>query len=192
MYGPVAVWLRDAYGGKNAFVRYWATRTKILYGGYRPLRDVDFLRVDRLVFVCKGNICRSPYAEARARGMGYKTISAGLDAAPGTAADPVATRVAMSRGVDLSKHLATHFDVLALQRGDLVIAFEPSHAAYLLKTRQRSPYQVTLVGLFAPFPFAYVHDPFGLAETYFSACFQRIDAALSVLSTRLPFGCRIA
>jgi protein-tyrosine phosphatase len=65
--------------------------------------------VTRILFVCMGNICRSPTAEAIARdriGEGIEFGSAGLRAFPGAPASPNGVIAAAEIGVDLAGHRA--------------------------------------------------------------------------------------
>src|SRR5262245_51985599 len=90
----IAGWLRATYGSKKGYLIYWPTRGKLAIVGYEHFADIDWARVQRLVFVCKGNICRSPYAESKATTMGVTATSAGIEAASQRDADLVAIRVA--------------------------------------------------------------------------------------------------
>ena len=175
----MARWLVTGYGGKRAFLRHVAFRAEAAIGRYDALTNIDFPRVERLVFVCKGNLCRSPFAEYSARREGFSAISAGLDAAEAQPADPAAVNAARRRGIDLEGHRSRRFDPELLQPSDLVIAFEPAQAAHLGRSRLGSAtWQVGLLGLFASTPFPYLHDPYGLSAEYFDRCFSRIEDAL--------------
>ena len=64
-----------------------------------------------LLFVCTGNTCRSPLAEAiandairRREWVNARAASAGTGAAPGARASEDAVRVAADHGLDLSDH----------------------------------------------------------------------------------------
>jgi protein-tyrosine phosphatase len=185
MSDPLSVWIRDRYGGKRALLRLCTTRSAAFGGRYGKYLDLDYGRVERLVFVCKGNICRSPYAEVRARAMGGDSVSAGLDAQTGSPANPVATRVAATVHVDLREHRAQRLDQVRLRRNDLLIAFEPAHLPALAEAQQTMHCQVTLLGLFGGVPSPYIHDPYGCSERYFSVCFRRLDGLLEGLFSRL-------
>ena len=66
----------------------------------------------KVLFVCAGNICRSPFAEALARriaverGLDVEFASAGEIALDGDRCPPDAVAVAKEYGVDLSSHRA--------------------------------------------------------------------------------------
>jgi protein-tyrosine phosphatase len=186
-------WLEERYGGKRGFLRYLASRTLATLGAHRALEQVDFSKVTRLVFVCKGNVCRSPFAEYLACSLGISASSAGLEAEPGRPAYPRAVEVATRRGIDLRRHRSRRLDELRLEQTDLVVAFEAEHAARLRQFfgTPTSP-QLTVIGLFASSPYGYLHDPYGLSETYFETCFSRIEDALRGLCVRFDDTSRTA
>ena len=68
----------------------------------------------KILFVCCGNTCRSPFAEGLARrlaaerGLDVEFASAGRTAAEGDPSPPDAIAVAKEFGVDLSAHRARH------------------------------------------------------------------------------------
>lgn len=78
-----------------------------------------------ILFVCIGNICRSPYAEALLRealGDGVVVESAGIFASPGLPADDGMIEVAAANGLDLTSHRARHVRDLDLESYDLIVA----------------------------------------------------------------------
>jgi protein-tyrosine-phosphatase len=90
-------------------------------------------------------------------------------------------------GVDLGGHRARRFGQLTLQVSDLVLTFEPGHAIYLASDWDHAVgAQLTVIGLFATRPFAYLHDPYGASKAYFRASFRRIDEAIAGLAAKLP------
>ncbi|MBS1188697.1 MAG: protein tyrosine phosphatase [Rhodocyclaceae bacterium] len=185
-WNPVSDYLALAHGGKRAFARMLWHRVRAGAGAFERYRQVDWQRVSRVVFVCKGNICRSAFAGSRFRTRGMAAASAGLDADPGKPADPRAARVARCLGTDLGNHRSTHIAALELGPGDLLVAFEPDHADRLRPLASASPgAQLTLLGLWSPAPpIVYFHDPYGCPETYFEACFRRIEGGLAGLEKR--------
>jgi protein-tyrosine phosphatase len=173
----------NVYGGKKAFLRSLFFSAKTVFGGFSTYRRINWLLASRVIFVCHGNICRSPYAEYKFRLLGGHGISAGLEAKSGNQAYPRAQKVASDRGVQLDSHRTNNISNVSLCSGDLLVAFEPAHAALLYnRVRNERDIQVTLLGLWSPQPWSvYLHDPYGLPEKYFDNCFHRIDLALNGL-----------
>lgn len=92
----------------------------------------------RLLFVCTGNTCRSPLAQAvaaeevRRRGWSQVEVhSAGVAAAQGVPASPEAVRVATEAGLDLAQHRSSTLSQEEVERADLILAMSPSHLVEL-------------------------------------------------------------
>ncbi|MDQ3997234.1 MAG: low molecular weight protein arginine phosphatase [Gemmatimonadota bacterium] len=88
----------------------------------------------RLLFVCTGNTCRSPLAEAIARkvaverGLGDVDVaSAGTSAWDGAPASDGALLVGMERRLDLSGHRAQSLTRRLVESSDLILAMGPHH-----------------------------------------------------------------
>lgn len=178
--------LARRYGGKKAFVKTGWHAMRLGLGAYREYRHVQWQQVSRLVFVCKGNICRSAFAHHRLVDSGMPIASAGLDATTGTPANGRAILVAERLGANLQPHRSTHIAELTIEPGDLFIGFEPWHGEALQEVAARHPgTQVTLLGLWSASPSAYLQDPYGLPEPYFETCFMHIDAGLQGLISYL-------
>ncbi len=90
----------------------------------------------KILFVCTGNICRSPMAEAVAR---HFISTGGLDGLievdsagthgyhVGEAPDPRTRKAAQLRGYDLSALRARKLDPFDFQRFDLLLAMDRGH-----------------------------------------------------------------
>ena len=104
MTGVLTVWSRGVtqqHGRKQAWIRHQASSWRNRLGLYADLRSFDASRVLRLVFVCAGNVCRSRYAEARARTLGFEAGSFGLSADGRSPPDAAAVLAARRRGIEL-------------------------------------------------------------------------------------------
>ena len=88
-----------------------------------------------IVFVCTGNTCRSPMAEAFARrlsaerGLDVNFASAGTGAAAGAPATDAAILVGLERGVDLSRHRSRPLQPALVDESTVVLAMSAGHVA---------------------------------------------------------------
>lgn len=87
-----------------------------------------------LLFVCTGNTCRSPMAEAIARRIAseraldeVRVSSAGTSAWEGAAASDGALLVAMEHGLDLGGHRARVLSREVVEQADLILVMSPHH-----------------------------------------------------------------
>lgn len=148
-----------------------------LRGRLKP-RPVQPIR--SVLFVCRGNICRSAYAEKKfhllLRDLGLSEVnvsSAGLETTPDKPADPVAIEVARSLGIDLSTHRTRRVDK-ALVAADLILAMEGWQIRVL---RKRFAVRAYLLGAFGEGGIT-IFDPYALPPMRYSECFSQIDEAL--------------
>ena len=122
----------------------------------------------RLLFVCTGNTCRSPLAEALARreaierGLGDVEISsAGTSAWDGAPASDGALLVAMERGLDLGSHRSQQLTRELVQSHDVVLGMGPHHVerAEALGGEGRTHLLTAFAG--GPSASRAINDPFG-------------------------------
>lgn len=150
----------------------------------RPLSSV--------AFICKGNICRSAYAENRLRKLlledglnEVRVASFGLETTPGKPADCDAIRNAEQLGIDLTIHRTAQAD--SLDKFDLVLCMEPYQLRKVKSSYPQSKGNAALLGAFVSsqdFPLI-IKDPFGGTDEAFKQCFKHIDTALASLAQRL-------
>lgn len=88
-----------------------------------------------VVFVCTGNTCRSPLAEALARratqqrGLDITFASAGTGAALGSPATDGAILVGLERGVDLSRHRSRPLLPNSISHDTLILVMSETHVS---------------------------------------------------------------
>lgn len=169
--------LLDRYGSRRGLARTLQYRFLNLLGRYRGYRQVDWERVERLVFICKGNICRSPFAELIARSEGLEAISCGLEAADGAMANPGALEAAARKGYDLSAHQSRKVASVEPMYGDLFIGMEPGHII-ALEQYYGVTRNCTLLGLWSVPQNPYIHDPYGTAPACFDRSFTLIEQSV--------------
>jgi 3-deoxy-manno-octulosonate cytidylyltransferase (CMP-KDO synthetase) len=154
-------------------------------------------RVSRVIFVCLGNICRSPLAEGYARdrlaslGLEVLVESAGTTSHHrGAGADPGSIAEARRHGINLAGHCARGVSESDFARFDLVVALDSRSLEDLARCCPAS-HQHKLVRLldFAPgCGHRDVPDPYGGSPVDFSDAFGLIRAGVDGLVAQLLGG----
>jgi protein-tyrosine phosphatase len=140
-------------------------------------RQVDFVRTERLVFVCLGNICRSPFGEYVARRHGIPSAGFGLSTTTGVPAFDLGVETALERGVDMRSHLTTDFTDFRVLNTDLLLVMELDHAHQLKDMLGESSAQIALLGNWARPRRLHIHDPHIHGKGYFERCYAIIENA---------------
>lgn len=175
-------WFGDRYGSRRGFILTWWHRLLYWAGRYRTYQNVDWDSVERLVFVCKGNVCRSAFAEAVARRDGRMAASCGIEAGISVPAYEGAVTAAAARGFSLSEHRTTPLRNIELQENDLLVAMEPWQARFLQQSLGRA---CTLLGLWGPSVMPHIHDPYGASLPYMDACFNYLETAVHEIDRKI-------
>ena len=138
------------------------------------------------MFVCTGNICRSPFAEALWQQISpMPCASAGFGAGRGALANDRARLVARAWGIDLDPHSARHVADMVWTDADLVVGFDSAHLKSLQRLRATYSVQITMLGLWCAPRNGSIHDPFGLDEATFHFCFSRVAQGIRELDNYL-------
>jgi len=173
------------YGTHRGLVRLWLAQLEAAVGRLERFRNIDFGRVERLVFVCLGNVCRSPYGHLLAEEAGLPCASFGLSTTTGAPAYPAAVQTATRLGRDLNAHRATDWGDFDLRDGDLLLAMEVRQAHALAARTAGRDVQIALLGFWADPARPHIHDPMTLSDAYFETCYRVIDSAVARLGREL-------
>ena len=171
------------FGTFRGLVRLALAHGEVLLGAEGAVPP-DPHAVRRLVFVCHGNICRSAYAQALARGAGLNAASFGLSAGTGNPAHPPLAQVALARGVDLADHMSTAVADYQPAQGDYLLAMESRHLRRIARDSRIAGLPRGLLGALAGFP--HLHDPYEIEPAYTPVCLMRIERAVARLPGLFP------
>ncbi len=155
-------------------------------GRYDKYQSIVPENVQRTVFVCKGNICRSALAACHMEKRGRRAASFGLECNNGDPANLTMSKVVAKQGLLLSGHKTTSVESFNFEKNDLLLAMEPSQAAQLEKMIDKShDCQIALLGMFIKPPMPTIVDPYGKQERFFeetaSLIFQATDNLIKIL-----------
>jgi protein-tyrosine-phosphatase/predicted ATP-grasp superfamily ATP-dependent carboligase len=157
----------------------------------RVLRRLDrHARPPHVVFVCHGNICRSPFAAELARravGDRWRIDSAGILPVENRPSPADALAVAIEHGVDLAAHRSRHLDP-ELAAADLLVVFDQKNAFALDQRYPDTASRTVKLGELLDDDADDIPDPFGHGRETFRAVYDRIATAVARLVQAMSEG----
>lgn len=148
--------------------------------------------LDEVLFVCRGNICRSPFAErsflqkSDAAGR-IEVRSSGFYPECGRSSPPEAVDAARRRGVDLAGHRSRVLDVDTLrsleERRNLVVVMDTGQRDRLRRAAGIGDSSIVVLGDLDPgsIPHRRIRDPWGAEPDVFDSVFDRIERCVREL-----------
>jgi protein-tyrosine phosphatase len=149
----------------------------------------------KVLFVCTGNICRSPLAEGILREkLNKRNIAAEVDSCGfesfhvGDSPDSRALEVAAKRGIDLSSHRARLFSSRDFDRFDYIYAMDSSHYNNIMRVarndsdREKVDYMLNVL---YPGENRGVQDPWYHNLKAFENVYLQLDEACDALVARI-------
>ena len=151
----------------------------------------------RVVFVCTGNICRSPMADvvfrwfADSAGMSDRVVSTGAGTGEGHVgerADHRTLEALERKGYDGSRHRARQFTREDFERNDLIVALDRSHERILhewARTEGDTDKLALLMSFETDAPTLDVPDPYYAGPGMFDDVLTMIEGASRALFRQL-------
>lgn len=136
-----------------------------------------------ILFVCRGNTCRSALAEVIARSLiGERATirSAGTEAYPGSPASPGAREAAKRRGLDLEDHRSKQLSRSLIQWADIIYTVTPERSSQIIRDFPSALDKLRWIDPDLP-----LTDPIGSGIEIYIDLANRIESALRMRFTEL-------
>lgn len=148
----------------------------------------------RIVFVCSGNLCRSPMAEALARRLAASknlTIdwieSAGTLGIEGETVPELVERVLAPLGLSLAQHRSRTLSVRHLDEADFIVVMAPQHAREVRMRRPGAADRIVRLWKYTSKPgrLKEIADPIGGDLAVYRRCRDNLEECLTNWLTTL-------
>ena len=139
-------------------------------------------RPKKILLLCHGNICRSPYAEHRLRNLLtsdlFEIRSAGFYPTPDRPPPPSYRALVSERGIDLTDHRSTLVDTRLTRWADLIVIMDQLNWRHIMGLRSAEEEKTVWLGAWRQEGADMeIEDPYGKTPEKVEAILDHMDAA---------------
>ena len=131
----------------------------------------------KIMFVCTGNTCRSPMAEAIAKSVfpedKYEIISRGISVYANAPASTNAQQAVKNAGLDLSEHVSKQISEEDIKTSDVIFTMTNAHKQMLMNVCAKYGKPIFSLAEFAGST-EEISDPYGGSLEVYENCFRQI------------------
>lgn len=140
--------------------------------------------INKVLFVCVGNICRSPMAEGLFKQAlpDRAVFSAGLSAMVGDQADPLSIQLMWEYGIDIRAHRARGLAGWMISETDLIVTMDQDQKRFIEQRYPTAKGKVVRIGEGGNYD---IPDPYQQGLPVFRQSFNLIAQGIDQLAERI-------